>query len=114
GDMPAARDALVATGQLLGLTVAAGALILVHNLYGQAAPASRAALKLPMLALALMWAYDLHAYTLAYFTRGLADDLFALRGVALALMALLFALGPRGGAAWKFQLSRAATFQSVS
>ncbi len=114
GDMPAAFDALVATGRLLGLTVAAGALILVHNLYGQAAPGSRAALKLPMLALALMWAYDLHAYTLAYFTHGLADDLFALRGLALTLMALLFALGPRGGAPWTFRLSRAATFQSVS
>jgi len=33
-----------------------------------------------VLALALMWAYDLHLYTLAYFTHGLADDLIALRG----------------------------------
>ncbi|MBX3561192.1 MAG: PEP-CTERM system histidine kinase PrsK [Sphingomonas sp.] len=114
GDLPAAFEALVATGRLLGLTAAAGALILVHNLYGQASHGSRDALKYPMLALALMWAYDLHLYTIAYFTHGLADDLFALRGIVLALMAPLFALGLRGGAALRLQLSRAATFQSVS
>jgi putative PEP-CTERM system histidine kinase len=113
-DLPAALEALIATGRLLGLTAAAGALILVHNLYGQASHSSRGALKYPMLALALMWAYDLHLYTIAYFTHGLAGDLFALRGTVLALMAPLFALGLRGGAALRLQLSRAATFQSVS
>lgn len=113
-DMADAFAALAATWRVLGLTAAAGALILVHNLYGQASPGSRDALKLPMLALALMWAYDLHLYTLAYFTHGLADDLIALRGAVLTLMALLFALGLRGGAPWRLQLSRAATFQSVS
>ncbi len=113
-DVPAAFEALVATGRLLGLTAAAGALILVHNLYGQASHVSRGILKYPMLALALMWAYDLHLYTIAYFTQGLAGDLFALRGIVLVLMVPLFALGLRGGAALRLQLSRAATFQSVS
>ena len=37
-----------------------------------------------MLALAAMWAYDLHLYTVAYLTRAPAEDLFALRGVVLA------------------------------
>lgn len=111
---PAAVAALVATWRVLGLTVAAGSLVLVHNLYGQAAHGARTALKFPMLALAVMWAYDLHLYTLAYFTHGLAGELFAVRGVVLVLLAPLFALGLRGQAAWKFQLSRAATFQSVS
>ncbi|MDQ8756611.1 PEP-CTERM system histidine kinase PrsK [Sphingosinicella sp. LHD-64] len=114
GSLPGTLDALVSTGRLLGLLVAAGSLILVHNLYGQAAPGSRSALRFPMLALAAMWAYDLHLYTLAYFTHGLAADLFATRGLVLALLAPLFALGLRRHAAWQFQLSRAATFQSVS
>lgn len=105
---------LIAASHVLGLTIAAGSLVLVHNLYGQAAPGSRDALKLPMLALAAMWAYDLHLYTLAYFTHGLADEVFALRGFALALIAPLFALALRHQSDWKFQLSRAATFQSVS
>lgn len=113
-DVPVLFEPLVATSYLLGLTIAAGALILVHNLYGQAAPGSRDTLRLPMLALAAMWAYDLHLYTLAYFTHGLADEVFALRGLVLVLIAPLFALALRHRADWRFQLSRAATFQSVS
>jgi putative PEP-CTERM system histidine kinase len=113
-DMPDTVEALLSTSRVLGLLIAAGSLILVHNLYGQAAPSSRDALRFPMLALAAMWAYDLHLYTLAYFTHGLANELFAMRGLVLVLLAPLFALGLRGAATWKFQLSRAATFQSVS
>lgn len=113
-EVPGGVEALLSTSRILGLLVAAGALILVHNLYGQASPGSRDALRFPMLALAAMWAYDLHLYTLAYFTHGLANELFAMRGLVLVLLAPLFMLGLRDTSAWKFQLSRAATFQSVS
>jgi len=112
--LPLVFETLVTTSHMIGLTVAAGALILVHNLYGQAAPASRAALRFPMLALAAMWAYDLHLYTVAWFTRGAAGDLFAMRGAVLAMIVPLFALGIRGTSTWKVQISRAATFQSLS
>jgi putative PEP-CTERM system histidine kinase len=111
---PILFERLAWTSQLIGLTISSGALILVHNLYGQAAPGSRGALRFPMIALAVMWAYDLHLYTVAYFTGGLAPDLFAMRGAVLALLVPLFALGLRSATSWKFQLSRAATFQSVS
>ncbi len=112
--LPLVFEALASTQQIIGLTIAAGALILVHNLYGQAAPDSRAALRYPMLALAAMWAYDLHLHTVAYFTHGLAPDLFAMRGVVLAMIVPLFALGLRRHTLWKVRISRAATFQSVS
>ena len=112
--IPIVFETLVSTLQMIGLTIAAGALILVHNLYGQAAPGSRGALKFPMLALAVMWAYELHLYTTAYFSRGGADDLFAMRGAVLAMVVPLFALGIRGASIWKVQVSRAATFQSLS
>ena len=112
--LPRLFEALQSTSQMLGLTVAAGALILVHNLYGQAAPSSRSALRFPMLALAAMWLYDLHLYTVAYFTRGGAEDLFAMRGAVLALLVPLFALGIRATSTWKMQISRAAAFQSLS
>ena len=49
---------------MLRTITAAGALILVHNLYGQAAAASRASMRLPMLGLALLWVFDLNLYTL--------------------------------------------------
>ena len=113
-DVPLMFEALAATSQMIGLTIAIGALILAHNLYGQASPASRGALRFPMIALTVMWAYDLHLYTVAYFTRGFAQDLYALRGTVLALLVPLFALGIRNHSTWKVQLSRAATFQSVS
>ena len=111
---PAAYAALLTTGNILGLTIAAGSLVLVHNLYGQAASDSRWGIRLPMLALAGMWAYDLHLYTVAYLTKGPVDDLFAMRGAIVAMLVPLFAIASRRNAQWKMQLSRAATFQSIS
>jgi len=110
---PIVLEALASTSQIIGLTIAAGALILVHNIYGLAAPDSRSALRFPMLALAVMWAVDLHFYTVDYFSRGPANELFAVRGVVLALIAPLFALGLRN-VTWRIQVSRVATFQSIS
>jgi putative PEP-CTERM system histidine kinase len=107
-------EALAATASILGLTVAAGSLVLVHNLYGQAAPDSRWGMRLPMIALAGIWAYDLHLYTVLYLTREPASDLFAMRGAVAALAVPLFALASRRNAQWKMQISRAATFQSIS
>lgn len=107
-------EALASTAQAIGLTIAAGSLILVHNLYGQAAHESRWGLRLPMIALAGMWAYDLHLYTVAWLTRAPVDDLYAMRGAILSMLVPLFALASRRSARWRMQLSRAATFQSLS
>ncbi|MGH6783211.1 MAG: XrtA/PEP-CTERM system histidine kinase PrsK, partial [Sphingomicrobium sp.] len=104
--------ALVVTAIILRLTAAAGALVLVHNLYGQAAPSSRSSIRLAMMALALMWAYDLNLYTIAYFDPSSARGLFDWRGLAIAIAAPLFAIGGSQGAGWRIRLSRAATFQS--
>jgi putative PEP-CTERM system histidine kinase len=109
-DGAAARE----TALLLRITTAAGALVLVHNLYGQAAPASRSNIRFAMLGLALLWAYDLNLYTLAYLDRGSASALFEWRGLAVALTGPLFALGATRSEAWRLRLSRAATFQSLS
>ena len=113
-EVPPVLAALTATQHIIGLTIAAGALVLVHNLYGQAAPDSRWGMKLPAIALAAMWAYDLHLYTTAYLTRSPASELFAMRGAILSMIVPLFALASRRNASWKMQMSRAATFQSLS
>jgi putative PEP-CTERM system histidine kinase len=105
--------ALVSTCQMMGLAVSAGALVLVHNIYGQAAPSSRGAIRLPMVALAMMWVYDLHLYTAAFVMREQPLDLYAVRGAVLALLVPLFALGLKRTTRLKVQLSRAATFQSL-
>ena len=108
-------DAIAQTGLVLRITTAAGALVLVHNVYGQAAPASRSHIRFAMLGLTLIWAYDLNLDTrrLSRFGRAPAR-LFQWRGLAVALAAPLFALRPRNEGAWRVRLSRAATFQSLS
>jgi putative PEP-CTERM system histidine kinase len=111
---PVILAALTSTAQVIGLTIAAGSLVLVHNLYGQAAPNSRWGIQLPAAALAAMWAYDLHVYTVAYMTRQPAADLFAMRGAVASAIVPLFALASRRNPNWRVQISRAATFQSLS
>jgi putative PEP-CTERM system histidine kinase len=106
--------ALDQTRIILRITTAAGALVLVHNLYGQAAPASRSHIRLAMIGLAWIWGYDLNLYTLSYLGASSAAALGEWRGLAVALTAPLFALGARNESGWRIKLSRAATFQSLS
>ena len=113
GDLKAA-SALAMTALTLRITAAAGALVLVHNLYGQAAPSSRGGIRFAMLALAIMWLFDLNLYTVAYFDTASARTMFDWRGVAVALTAPLFAFGRGRRDKWRVKLSRAATFQSLS
>ncbi|HWC57036.1 MAG TPA: XrtA/PEP-CTERM system histidine kinase PrsK [Sphingomicrobium sp.] len=107
-------DALLQTRLLLRVTTAAGALVLVHNVYGQAAPASRSHIRLAMLALALIWFYDLNLYTILFIGSSTAQRLLEFRGLVVALSAPLFALATRDESGWRIKLSRAATFQSLS
>ena len=109
-DEHASRD----TATLLRITAAAGSLVLVHNLYGQASPASRSSIRLAMLALSLIWSYDLNLYTIAYLDAALAPDLFDWRGAIVAATAPLFAMAASREDGWRIRLSRAATFQSLS
>ena len=102
------------TGLVLRITTAAGALVLVHNIYGQAAPTSRSHIRFAMLGLALIWTYDLNLYTVLYLTGSGAERLVQWRGVAVALAAPLFVLAARNESSWRIRLSRAATFQSLS
>ena len=107
-------EALVSTGWLLRITMAAGALVLVHNIYGQAAPESRLKIRGPMLGLTLMWGYDLNLYTVAYLGASGAGALFSIRGAFMALIGPLFVSRTAVRSSLKIKLSRAATFQSLS
>jgi putative PEP-CTERM system histidine kinase len=106
--------AMTQTSLILRITTVAGALVLAHNLYGQAAPASRSHIRLAMVGLAWIWIYDLNLYTIAYIGSRTAAALNEWRGFAVAMTAPLFALGARNGESWRIRLSRAATFQSLS
>jgi putative PEP-CTERM system histidine kinase len=106
--------ALAQTGVVLRITTAAGALVLAHNVYGQAAPASRSHIRLAMLGLAFFWFYDLNLYTVLYLGSAGAHRLVEWRGLVAALTAPLLALATRDESGWRIRVSRAATFQSLS
>jgi putative PEP-CTERM system histidine kinase len=112
--LASASPAVEETATILRITAAAGALVLVHNLYGQASPASRSNIRFAMLALALIWTYDLNLYTVGYLAPSAAGGLADWRGIALVLTGPLFALATRNEDDWRIRLSRAATFQSLS
>lgn len=102
------------TTVILRMIVAIGALVLVHNLYTAATPDARAAIRLPMIGLAAMWIYDLNLYTISYLARDASTELFALRGVALSLIAPIFGLAALRTQHWTVRLSRTVAFQSLS
>ena len=104
----------LATSVLLRITSAAGALVILHNIYGQAEPQSRVGIRSAMLGLALTWGYDLNLYTLAYMAAPGATVLFEYRGLFTAFVAPLFLTGVAHGTSLRIRLSRAATFQSLS
>ncbi len=99
---------------VLRMMVAVGALVLVHNLYTAAAPEARWGIAPPMIALAIMWTYDLNLYTVAYLTRSPVTVLYAFRGPLMVVLAGLLGLGSRRNLLWKMRLSRAVTFQTLS
>jgi putative PEP-CTERM system histidine kinase len=105
---------VLASGQLLRITMASGALVLVHNIYGQAAPDSRISIRPAMLGLVLMWGYDLNLYTVAYLGDSGAAPLFDWRGLFMTVVAPLFVAAGSGARSLRIRLSRAATFQSLS
>lgn len=111
---PKLLEAAFVTSAVLHMTVAVGALVLVHNLYTAATADARAALRLPLFALAAMWVYDLNIYTVSYLGKGWASDLIGLRGALAAILAPVFALAARRTRNWSLKLSRSMAFQSLS
>jgi putative PEP-CTERM system histidine kinase len=96
------------------LIAAIGFLVLIHNLYGLAAPSSRWGLRLIAIALAAMLAYALNLYTLGWLNGRLPYDLVAARGIVMLLILPLFVLASRRNRSWTVRLSRAAAFQTLS
>ena len=111
---PRLLEAAFLSSMVLHMTVAVGALVLVHNLYTAATPDARAAIRLPMVGLAAMWIYDLNLYTISYLAKGWSYELFQLRGLAAALIAPIFGLGAQRTRNWAVKLSRTMAFQTFS
>ncbi|NNC73314.1 MAG: PEP-CTERM system histidine kinase PrsK, partial [Sphingomonadaceae bacterium] len=107
-------DTVYGATAILQMSFAIGALLLVNALYAAAAPEARWGIRLTMIALAAMWAYDLNLYTFAWLTGEAPVELLALRGVLMIGLVPSFALSLRRNADWKMKLSRKVTFRSLS
>lgn len=112
--MTASFQSLVVLSLLLRMMFAIGALVLVHNLFTISAPEGRARIALVMAALAAMWTYDLNLYGIAALSHTDASEIYALRGMGMAILALVMGVGMRGGGEWRLRLSRTVAFRSLS
>ncbi|KQS03982.1 histidine kinase [Sphingomonas sp. Leaf357] len=99
---------------LLRMMVAVSALVLVHHLYAAVAPRARGGIRLVVIALAGMWGMDFVLSGIRYATDGYAVELIAVRGVAMALLAPLFAIAVLRNGDWTLRLSRSVAWQSLS
>ncbi|MEE2741972.1 MAG: XrtA/PEP-CTERM system histidine kinase PrsK [Pseudomonadota bacterium] len=108
------QDALIATTLVLRMMTAIGSLLLLHQLYSVCPVEDRGGMSLLLGALAAMWGYDFALYLIGYVAPQRADALFALRGLLMAVVASVIAIGLRKDLSGRVQVSRTLTMQSVS
>jgi putative PEP-CTERM system histidine kinase len=96
------------------MIVGIGALVLVHNLYTAATPDSRGQLRLPLIGLGVIWAYDIGLYTVSYLSAAWSQELLALRGIVAMATVPVFALAAFQTPRIAIRLSRSARFQTAS
>lgn len=111
---PRIQQGLFVSGQALRILVTIGSLCLLHNLYTAASPEARFGLGSPMLALAVMWGFDLNLATVAYLIDGWPMGLFALRGMLMVLIAPMLVTVSRLATLDRVRASRAAGFQTLT
>lgn len=96
------------------LVIAIGGLVLLHNLYSNAAPSSRTGMRLLSIGLAVLFGYDLNLYTLQFLLGDLSEDLFNIRGAVDVLVVPLLLLSTRQAWVSRLQVSRQVAFHTLS
>jgi len=96
------------------LIVAISGLVLLHNLYSNAAPVSRAGIRLLSVGLAGFFIYDLNLYTLKFLLGDMSVDLFNIRGAVDVLVVPLLLLSTRQAWVARVQVSRQVAFHTLS
>ncbi len=113
----ATPDIAVQTAQaalILRMMAAVAALVLVQGLYNAVAPARGSGMRPIVLAMGAMWLIDVNLLSVAYLTSAWPVQLTALRGVAMALIAMAIAAGLQRRGEWPMQISRTIAYQSLS
>ena len=113
-DSPRIAGMAVYTSLVLRMLFAVAALVLVHNLYTVCAVETRARLRLPMGALAVLWTYDLNLYTITYLTQQFVVELQAMRGPVTAALVPALVLASWKTGDWTLKMSRSVAFRSLS
>lgn len=106
--------ALITSSLILRMMTAIGGLLLVHHLYVAWPVKERGGAPVLLGALAAMWTYDLALYALCYAAPDRVGGLYALRGLMMAMLAPVLAIGLRMGVGGRLQLSHAIAFRSLS
>ena len=96
------------------LSVAISGLVLLHNLFVNAAPASRGSIRLLAIGLAGFFGYDLNLYTLQFLLGEQSADLYNIRGAVDAIVVPLLLLASSQSWAARVQVSRQVVFHSLS
>ncbi len=98
------------------LLSAIGGLVLVHNLFVNAAPVERWGLRLACIAIAGLFAYDLNLYAFQALYKIIPHNLMEARGVVALVILPLFVLSAQRNKVWKaeLQISRQVVFHSLS
>ena len=97
----------------LRMVFAVGALVAVHNLYTATAAGARAGVGLPLAALGALWGMDLTFYALCWAQGAWVMEFAIARGITVAILAPLVALGARRNTGWTIRLSRTVAFRSI-
>jgi putative PEP-CTERM system histidine kinase len=105
---------IVAAADVLRMIAAVSALVLVRHLYTAVRPDARDGIRLVVAAMAVMWGVDLVLYADAYLGGAWPDEMIAVRGITLAVLAPVFALAVHRNGDWSLRLSRTVAYQSLS
>jgi putative PEP-CTERM system histidine kinase len=99
---------------LLRMMAAVAALVLIQSLHGAITAPGTAGMRPVVLAIGAMWLVDTNVLSVAWLTMAWPDQLVAVRGGAMALIAAAIAMGLQRRGEWPMQLSRTVAYQSLS
>lgn len=101
GPVPFGPDALFIPS---GIAMALAVLVLLEQVYRNAGPSDRVALRFLVIGLGGVFAYDLFLYSQAALFDGLAEDTWFARGLVAAMMVPLIAIAARRNPQWSLDV----------
>src|SRR3546814_12773677 len=104
-------DSVGSLAVILMLVTAVSILLLIHNLYLSATPASRFGLRMQSVGLGAAMVYDLNLYTIAFLNSAVSSNLFNMCGVAMANVLPLLILAAHRNRGRRLTLSHFAALQ---